>query len=424
MKKTVLNTSKNNSSGIVKDGNSNEKNTYSTDINYRNKIDHEFTTTRSWLPSMSILLFLGLVVFILWSSIFEIDQAVRSRGQIIPSAKTQIIQVADGGVLAKLHVQEGQHVKEGEILAVLEKERANANYEQNLVKVMSFNAGLIRAKAELSGIDPKFTEEFSKFNEFVIAEKNYYYQRKQGLDDELKSINSNLSIALEELQINESLYNEGDVSRIEVMRSQREVAELEGQITTARNRYLQKAQEDVTRLEAELAASRYQLEERKSVLDHTDLTSPVAGIVKYLKVNTLGGVLRAGDELMQISPTEDEFIIEAKINPVDIGQLHSGLSVYISLDAFDYAIYGGLHGTLIYISADTLTESQGDQSHSYYRAHIRVNDDARSINPKLADVILKPGMSATANIVTGKRTVLQYLLKPIFRGFSGAMIER
>jgi adhesin transport system membrane fusion protein len=377
-----------------------------------------------WLPSMTILLFIGAVIFLIWSSVFEIDQAVRTQGKIIPSARTQIIQVVDGGVLAELRVREGQLVTEGEKLAVLEKERASANYEENLVHIMSLNAELIRAKAESLGNQPFFTDQFNNYPAFVSAQNNYYKQRKQGLEDEIKSVQISLDIAKEELHINQSLFNQGDVSRLEVMRSQRQLAELEGKLTGINNNYFEEAQKDITRLETELAASRYKLEARKSVLSHTDLKSPVAGVVKYLKVNTLGGVLRPGDELMQISPTEDGVVIEARVNPTDIGQLKLGLPVFISLDAFDFSIYGGLNGTLIYLSADTLTEEAGEQTISYYRAHIRVNEDAMALNPKLAKVVLKPGMTVSTSIITGKRSVLQYLLKPIIRGFSGALTER
>jgi adhesin transport system membrane fusion protein len=159
------------------------------------------------------------------------------------------------------------------------------------------------------------------------------------------------------------------------------------------------------------------------VLEHTDLIAPVAGIVKYLRVNTVGGVLRAGDELMQISPTDSEMVIEAKINPVDIGQLELGLPVQIKLDAFDYSVYGMLAGKLTYISSDTLVEqSPNGQSTSSYRAQIKL--DGVQANQALAKVALKPGMTATIDVKTRTRSVLRYLLKPVIKTFSGALNER
>jgi adhesin transport system membrane fusion protein len=146
-------------------------------------------------------------------------------------------------------------------------------------------------------------------------------------------------------------------------------------------------------------------------------------VVKTLKITTIGGVLRAGDELMQISPIDGDRVIEVKINPADIGQLRTGLPVTIRLDAFDYSVYGTLQGTLSYISADTLTEQAGGgPATSFYRAHVRL--DADSGNPKLPYASLKPGMTATVDIRTASRSVLHYLAKPVFKGFGGAMNER
>jgi adhesin transport system membrane fusion protein len=177
----------------------------------------------------------------------------------------------------------------------------------------------------------------------------------------------------------------------------------------------------------DLASSRYKLDERRSILGKTVLTAPIAGVVKYLKLTTIGGVLRAGDELMQISPTEGEMVFEVKISPADIGQLSTGLPVSIKLDAFDYSIYGSLAGTLTYLSSDTLAEQGANgQTSAYYRAQVRLDAERAKThpNPKLASVALKPGMTATVDIRTGQRSVLKYLAKPVYKAFSGAMNER
>jgi adhesin transport system membrane fusion protein len=159
------------------------------------------------------------------------------------------------------------------------------------------------------------------------------------------------------------------------------------------------------------------------VLEHTDLIAPVAGIVKYLRINTVGGVLRAGDELMQISPTESDMVIEAKVNPVDIGQLELGLPVLVKLDAFDFSVYGMLVGKLTYISSDTLVEQgPNGQSLSFYRVQVRLEN--QQSNQALARVALKPGMTSTIDIKTRTRSVLRYLLKPVIKTFSGALNER
>ena len=180
------------------------------------------------------------------------------------------------------------------------------------------------------------------------------------------------------------------------------------------------------RLEEEISANQFKLNERQSLLDHSVLTTPVDGIVKVLRVNTVGGVLRAGDELMHISPSTGGYVVEAKINPSDIGELRVGLPVSLKLDAFDYSVYGMLRGTLSYISSDTLTEtSPSGAAQAYYRVQVQLNPDPAVGNKnslQLSD--LKPGMTTTLDIQTRTRSVLQYLAKPVQKAFAGALHER
>ncbi len=373
--------------------------------------------------STTVLLFIGLSIFVLWAALFEIDQTVRAQGQLIASARTQVIQAADGGVLSRILVQEGQTVTAGQQLAELERDRSNAAYEESHAKDIALAAALIRAQAEAVGQTPNFGQKFKAFPEFAAAQQALYLQRKRSLQEELATLEEGFDMAQEELIMNENLLKTGDTSRLEVMRSRRQASELRGRINAVRNKYVQDARMEASKLSEDISSSRYKLEERQSVLSHTVMTAPVAGVVKVLKVTTIGGVLRAGDELMQISPSDGGMVIEVKVNPVDIGQLKSGLPATIKLDAFDYSIYGSLHGTLSYISSDTLTEQgPSGQVSSYYRAQVRL--DADQANPKLAGVELKPGMTATVDIRTNRRSVLQYLAKPVFKAFGGALNER
>jgi len=377
------------------------------------------------LVSMTLLLLAGLAAFVAWAALFEIDESVRAQGQVIPIARTQVIQAADGGVLEKLLVQEGQAVKAGQQLAVLERERPAAGFEESRAKDAALAAALARTQAEAAGRPPDFGGKLKAYPEFVAVQQSLYEQRKRSLDEEIATLREALRLANEELRMNESLLQGGDTSRLEVMRAQRQVAELEGRINATRNKYLQEARAEATKLAEDSAANRYRLDERQNVLGHTVLTAPIAGVVKYLKLTTIGGVLRAGDELMQISPTDGEMVFEVKVNPVDIGQLRTGLPVSIKLDAFDYSIYGSLEGTLSYISSDTLSEQGANgQTSTYYRAQVRRDIATAHANPKLAGVALKPGMTATVDIRTGNRSVLEYLAKPVFKAFRGALNER
>ena len=236
-------------------------------------------------------------------------------------------------------------------------------------------------------------------------------------------LNASRILSEEELRISHSLFKSGDLSLIELMKSQRQLHESQGRILNTTNKYLQDAKLEMVRLEEEISTNQFKLNERQSLLDHSILVTPVAGIVKVLRINTVGGVLRAGDELMHISPTESGQVIEAKINPSDVGELKVGLPVFIKIDAFDFTVYGMLVGKLSHISPDTLTESAPNGStQTYYRIQVQLEPPQTSHRIKPSD--LKSGMTASLDIRTRSRSVWQYLTKPIQKAFSGALHER
>ena len=377
---------------------------------------------KSW-PMISILS-AGFAALAFWASQSDLDQLVRATGQVIPDARTQIIQAADGGVLFELRVQEGQAVKAGQILAVLEKERAQAGFKEIVARVASLRAILDRTNAEISQQPLLFNKQSAAFPEFTTAQAGLYMQRKKTLDEEMGYLQEALANAKEELDMNQKLMKTGDTSRLDLLRSERQVTDLAGRISATRNRYLQEARQDASKAEEELATTQQKLNERQSILNHTDLTSPVGGVVKYLRVNTIGGVLRPGDELMQIAPTDGGFFVEGRVTPSDVGSLKLGLPVTVRVDAFDYSIYGTLKGSLTHISPDTLSE-QGSRGETnvFYRIQVRLDAD-QSHNPRAQDIVIKSGMTTSLDIRTGERTVLQYLIKPIFKAFQGAMTER
>jgi adhesin transport system membrane fusion protein len=366
-----------------------------------------------------------VVGFMVWAAVFEIDQSVRATGQIVPSARNQIIQAADGGVLAELLVEEGQAVTRGQKLAVLERDRSAAGVDESRARDAFMSAALSRSRAEALGQSPVYDAEARRHPASIQAQQGLYEQRRLGLQQELSALSETLQSAREELQLNEKLLASGDSSQLEVMRARRQVTEIEARLNAARNKYQQEARMEAAKLSEEQAANRFRIEERSTYLGHTELLSPVTGIIKSLKVTTLGGVLRPGDELLQISPTEGDMVIDIRISPVDIGDLRTGLPVSVKLDAFDYSIYGSLQGVLSHISADTLVE-QGPNGATvtYYRGQVKLAADTARGNSKLSAIVLKPGMTASIDILTGRRTVLQYLAKPVFRAFGGAMSER
>lgn len=386
------------------------------------------------------LLLLGLLSFLAWASLSHMDQTVRSYGQVIAVSRNQIIQAADGGVLTKLLVTEGQQVHAGQALALLETTRAEASYQEVKSKLSALNAALARANAESSGQALAFNQNDAASSAFQSSQTQVFAQKKQGHLDELKLLKASLAISEDELRMSQSLLKTGDVSQLELMRAQRQVHETQGRIASVQNKYLQDAKQDVIRLQEDISANQFKLDERQSLLDHSVLTTPVDGVVKFMRINTVGGVLRAGDELMHISPSTGGYIIEAKINPSDIGELSIGQPVSLKLDAFDYSVYGMLNGTLSYISSDTLTDSNASgATQAFYRVQVQIDPDMPSESVHTLDSTaflsnqashhlrlsdLKPGMTTTLDIRTRSRSVLQYLAKPVQKAFSGALHER
>lgn len=372
---------------------------------------------------MIYVFLLGLIAFVAWASWFELDQTVRAPGAVVTETRTQIVQAADGGVIKQITVAEGDLVSQGQVIALLEDERARAGVEEGRAKVAALSAALTRAKAQAEQTELVFSETELAYPHIVAEQQALYEQALLGLEAEQATWATALSIANEELTINESLFATGDASRLDVIRSRRQVVEMEGKLQTINNEYKQRAREEVTQLQQQFISEQYQLLERENILKHTALLAPVDGIVKSLRIDTIGGVLRAGDELMQISPADSDLFVEVKVNPADIGSLELGMPAKIKIDAFDFTIYGGLEGELTYLSSDTLTQEAAEgQSSVFYKALIKI--DKTSQNPKLQFDDLKAGMTSGVDVQTGSRTVLEYIMKPVTRAFAGAGSER
>jgi adhesin transport system membrane fusion protein len=376
------------------------------------------------LRSGAGLLLLGtLLAFLLWAAWFEIDQIVRATGQIIPQDRTQLIQAADGGVLQELHVSEGETVRKGQVLARLESQRASAGVDEVRNRIAGLTITRLRAHAEASA-QPFAPGGYQRSHpDLVQAQQSLYQQNTAALQQETAALRSQLRLAEEEQQLNERLFNNGDISRIEFMRAQRMVLDVQQRIQTAQDKFRSDARKELARIEDEITAQRSKLQERQSIYDHTTIEAPTDGVIKYLRINTLGGVLRTGDELMQISPTRGEYIVEAKVNPADIGQLAVGQPATLRLDAFDYSLYGTVVGRLDYLSSDTLTEPgpDGRSSQTYYRARLSLQLPAHS---RIRPEDIKPGLTVSIDIQTGRRSVLHYIVKPIARAFSGALGQK
>ena len=365
-----------------------------------------------------------LIVFFLWALLFKIDQVVHAQGQVIASSQTQIIQAADGGILVSMKVKEGEEVVAGQIIAVLEKERALASFTESLGRVMALRMTVSRLQAEISNKPLVYDATLLKsYPQLVDTQMNLYKQKRKAINDQLIVLNDNIKLAKQELAMNEPLEKMGDISRADILRLKRAVNEAATQYANAGSKYLQDASAELNKAQEDLNAQEQILADREQLLDHTDIVAPMAGLIKSIRVNTLGGVVRQGDEILQILPTDSELIVEAKIKPSDMANLKVGLSSKVKLDAYDSSIFGSMIGCVTYISPDSLTEETKTGPFIYYRAKVAIDKNELK-GDKAQQIEIRPGMTATLDIKTGTRSVLSFLMKPLTKTFGDAMGER
>lgn len=367
----------------------------------------------------------AVVGFVLWARWATLDQATRASGQVITFSRNQVIQAPPaGGVVEAILVREGTTVERGQVLVRFERPKLQASVDEVAARAAALRAAIARLEAEVfARAGPAFPTELAAWPQFRENQLALFQRRRQLLAEELGSLERQRELAQQELDLNLPLLASGDVSRAEILRLQRQVADLSGQIVNRRNRFMQDSQAELAKAQEDLAGVMQMIAQRREELDLTEVRAPMDGVVRNVRVTTRGAVARPGDELMQIVPAGDHFIVEAKVRPADIGFLRLGLPATVKLDAFDYAVYGALAGTTVFISADTLSEQVAGQEVPYYRVHVRTREDV--LRPARGEPIaLQPGMTATVEIRTGERSVWRYLTKPILRTLDESMRER
>ncbi|HBX15324.1 MULTISPECIES: HlyD family efflux transporter periplasmic adaptor subunit [Leclercia] len=382
----------------------------------------------------SVALVLG---FVIWASYFRIDEVARAHGEVIASSRVQIIQTVDGGVLSELHVKEGDHVKAGQILARLDPTRVEAAAGEVDARIIGLRARIARLRAESTGQSaPRFpSDPDPALREQADIERALFLQRRQSLQEDITALQTAVNLASQKLNLVNELERSGDVSTSERLNAQRDLNEARARLLGRRNKFLDDARADLTKAEDDLGQTLQQMAGRRQQVHDTVFTAMGPGIVKNVRVTTLGGVLRAGDEIMQIVPSDDALIIEAKVLPADIARVQVGLPATVRLDPFDYTIYGALQGEVIYVSADTLKENTPRGEEIYYRVHVRLKSHAegqsdrqeegqfvRSTTGRQLDIL--PGMTSQLDIRTGDRTLMDFLLKPLRKTLSESFQER
>lgn len=368
-------------------------------------------------------LFLLIIPFLIWSQFATLDQISHAEGQVIATAKTQEIQAATDGVIEQIYVREGQHVKENQRLILLEQDKAKAGYDESKSKVAALKATLIRLQAEVFDKPLVFPDELKEYPEFISNQTELFKRRQQAIKDQTTAINESLALAEEELQNNLPLLKTGDIGSAEIIKLKRQIADLKGKLSNVQNKYFQDSQTDMTKAEEELSMKEQELADKKITLEWTDIRSPMDAIVKNILLTTKGARVRAGDVIMQLVPFGDKLIIEAKLPTSDVSFVQKGQKVAVKLDAYDYSIYGIFDGEVAYISPDTLIEKTDKGEKYYFKVKVILNDTTLiAKNGRRIDV--SPGMTTQIDIITGERTVWQYITKPITKTMNEAFGER
>lgn len=420
-----------------------------------------------WKPRLFSHLILWCVVafvlvFVWWAQWATLDEVTRGQGRVIPSRQVQIVQNLEGGILAATLVREGDLVEKDQVVARIDNVRAASDYRENVIRYWGLLASVERLQAQIDGRDPEFPPEVME-NAPMLAksELSLFQSRKQQLGDQIsvlrqqveqregeldelasrqESLATSLELATQELDMATPLVAKGIFSKMDALRLRRQVVDLQSSLDQAK---LQKPRAESALKEAnhriqavqsefrseslrELTLKRTELQSIKEVVSagadqvrRTEVRSPVRGVVKQIKINTVGGVLPPGGEIMEIVPIEDTLLVEAMVRPSDIAFLRPGLPATVKITAYDYSIYGGMHGRVEDISADTLANQKGE---TFFR--VRVRTDRAHLGSAERPLEIIPGMTAQVDILTGKKTVMDYLLKPILRARSEALRER
>lgn len=404
-----------------------------------------------------------MVIFVIWAHFTVLDEVTRGLGQVIPSQKVQMIQNLEGGILQEILVQENQIVNKGDILIRIDNALAASQYRDAFTRAAEHEAAIVRLDAEIEGqssisfpaqfksADPQILEDqrsiFKAHRQQLEAEldvlKSQYSQRQQEITEmqsRKEQLERSLGLARQQLDIAKPLVDQGVYPRVDYLALERDISSLQGDIDALRlaiPRIRQAANEASRRIEqrrAEVKAQalneknshRGELKSLQEIMSagedrvtRTDVRSPVRGTVKQINLNTLGGVVRPGESILEIVPLDDTLLIEARIRPADIAFLHPGQKAMIKITAYDFSIFGGLEGVLEAISADTIEDDNGE---NFFKVKLRTKKNAITYRSEELPII--PGMTASIDILTGKKSVLAYLLKPILRAKQNALRER
>ncbi|MFO7885667.1 MAG: HlyD family type I secretion periplasmic adaptor subunit [Desulfobacteraceae bacterium] len=435
-----------------------------TDIKFMNSLSAAVLSdspakTNILLYAIALLVF----SFIAWANWAELDERTQGIGRVIPARQLQVIQNLEGGIIKEIRVHEGQSVKTGQTLVIIDNTGAGSSFAESQSVINELRARNVRLKAE-AGIE-SFEEASAQAEdlapELLAKEKRLYNTRMVQKKSELEVLEQQLAqkkielsetrltinslkdsqkMMAREMELTEPMVEKRLVSELEFIQLKQKVLdkkqefetavkkaesllskikETENQIQELESRHQGEAQEELNKALAEIARIKKNQIALADRVTRTNVRSPVDGTVKRLLINTVGGVVQPGMNILEIVPNEDRLLVEAKIKPSDIAFLYPGLKAIVKLTAYDFAIYGGLEGEIVHISADTITD---EQQQEFYRVRVRTQKNFLGTETDKKEIIV--GMTAQVDIITGKKTIMQYLLKPILRAKNNALRER
>jgi adhesin transport system membrane fusion protein len=364
------------------------------------------------------MLFAIIGAFFWWAAVTQVDEVTHALGKVVANSGEQMIQNLEGGIVRNLLVREGDKVEKDQVLLEIDATRANASYQEGYNKLIALQGSVARLRAEAYGKAMDFPPEVRRFAGIISNETQAYESRKQALEQSVAELQNSLKLAEQEVATSEKLAARGLISDLELLRLKRQVGDFRLQINERQNKYRAEANADLSRAESELSQSRENVVGRADTAKRTVLRAPVRGIVKDVRITTIGGVVQPAATIMEIVPLDDRLLIEAKVKPQDVAFLREGLPATVKVTAYDYGIYGGLEGTVEHISPDTLREDSraaiaATGEETYYRVLVRTRAASLKVDGRLLPII--PGMTTSVDIRSGQKSILDYLLKPVFK---------
>lgn len=361
-----------------------------------------------WLCALTVAIFIG------WAAFAEIDEVTRGEGKVIPSSRLQKIQSLEGGIVEELLVSEGQLVEQGDPLLRLDKTRFLAAFREGETQASSLLASITRLEAEVRESDSlTFPKELKIDEKDRLFEQALFASRQTNKQEKIAGLKRRMRIVDDQLDILRPMVAAESVSQMELLRLEKELEDLKGQIIEVSNNYMQDAYTELTQKKAELNALNESLVQRQDQLARTEIISPVKGMVNDILVTTRGGVVQPGEPIMYVLPIDEQLLIEAKIAPEDIAFLAPGMSAKVKITAYDFSIYGDLEGEVIQISPDTIEEETAQGKAYFYQ--ILIATEGNHLVKDGKSYPIRPGMIAQVDILGGKRTVLNYLLNPLLK---------